>query len=204
MKLEKIKRSILTGVAAMLFMAGCKEDPSLFVSRVNDPKGDYFSVRDYEEQGIRLEVVYKPGEYNALMQASGDDFSKERYAEALEGERASLRFDFRISALEAGYDILKDTLLPADYTRRIEYLTGALGEDIYLKTGSDSLDCSFFHFERTYNAIPYNNFLLGFELRREDVKEDIEIVYQDRLFGLGRVVFKFPKNLINQKHSIQL
>lgn len=192
-------------VFAAIVVISCNQmKPQELVSMVNGAKEPLTLTKKYLDKGLQLSTVFKPAEYSALMQLSGDsDYDKE-YSIALKEQEGSLRFDFRIQALDDGYDILKDTLPPELYLERIEYLTGAFSREFSLVVNGDTISPSLFHFERTFNMIPYNNFLLGFDLNREDVNSDVVLIYSGDLFQVGVQEFKFTESVISQKYSIDL
>lgn len=201
MKLKFLYTFLLVGIG----FSSCNElKPEEFIKQVNDEAGAFNSKHSFESKNLLLNTVFKPAEFNALMDLDGDTDYRNRFRQITEEQEASLRFDFRISCLDPSYDIIKDTLPPDLYIERIEYLTSAMKDDISLVMGTDTLMPNFFHFERTYNIMPYNNFLLGFDLPRDEVRDDIKILYDDKLFGVGRVEFEFDKNTINQKYPIDL
>ncbi|TNE81423.1 MAG: hypothetical protein EP332_04695 [Bacteroidetes bacterium] len=188
-----------------LVLMGCgKIKPQDFVNQVNDPKGNFCSLHEFENQNIMLSTVFKPAEFNALMGLESEQDYEDQFKLALNEQESSLRFDFRIACLDPSYDIIKDTLPPDLYIERIEYLTAKMAGDFSLVMGKDTIVPNFFHYERTYNMTPFNNFLLGFDLPRSKVHDNIRILYDDKLFGLGRIEFDFDKNTINQKYPIDL
>lgn len=189
----------------ILMSIGCNRmKPDEFIRQVNEDNGPFNSVKEFQANNLKLSCLYRPAEFNALMELNPASDFDNQFELAMEEQEGSLRFDFRISCLDPSYDIIKDTL-PADlYLERIEYLTGEMASDFSLVLGSDTLAPTFFHYERTYNMTPFNNFLLGFELPREQVQKDIQILYDDKLFGIGRVQFDYKINTINQKYPIDL
>lgn len=192
-------------LSSLLFLCACaKQKPGEFVNKVNDKTSSFHSVRVFEDRGLELSMVFKPAEYNALMQINSEKNYKKEFQDALAEQEQSLRFDFRITGLQDGYDVIKDTLPPDLYLERIEYLSGAMTRAFSLVMDGDTLAPNFFHFERTYNMIPYNNFLLGFDIPRQKVEGPLQLIYHDALFGVGIVAFEFDQHTVKSPYPIDL
>lgn len=95
-----------------------------------------------------------------------------------------------------GQDLLKPELNTQDtYTTAVEYLAFNIRDDFEVITSSnDTITCTGVHFERNFNVAPYKKILLYFnEIPPED---NIQLVYQDHLFGKGTIKFKLEEKPI--------
>ncbi len=196
--------ALLVFCCCLLLWSCQRYEPQQFIREVDASHSPFKVSKEFPEKNLRLELVFKPAEYHALMEAAGNDHAAEVYEKVLPEHEQSLQFDFRISALNYDTDILKDTLDPRTYQDRITYFTTQAGQDFTFLINGDSVLTELFHFERTYNVIPYNNFLLGIGTGRAELRTDLILVYHDRQFGLGPVEFVVPKSLIKKTYSITL
>ena len=64
--------------------------------------------------------------------------------------------------------------------------------DLFLVRDQDTIPCSLYHFERTYNIAPYCTLLLGFDKKFKKFSS-YQILYVDRLFSNKIITFNFLK-----------
>lgn len=89
-------------------------------------------------------------------------------------------------------DLLKQEFKDDYYSSAIEYLTDRLKSDFVMVFENDTIEPSFYSYERNFHVASFERILLGFS----NVKTDgnMELIYQDRLFRKGTIKFKFPSN----------
>ena len=91
----------------------------------------------------------------------------------------------------------------SQYHRRLEYYTSHVQRDLKLVVGSDTLDCSLSHFERTYGVAPYNTLVLAFDGGQES-EEGFSLIYDDRVLGLGRTKFTIDQKDLDRLPTLKL
>src|SRR5690606_9980118 len=85
-------------------------------------------------------------------------------------------------------DLLESEFTGLDYEKSVSYMAAAIKNDFMLVTESnDTIPCSGVHFERHFKVSPFNRILLYFG--NVSPTDNIQLIYQDRLFGNG--IFKF-------------
>ncbi len=103
-------------------------------------------------------------------------------------------FYMRFTA-EGENDILKSHLQSqAEYYERLNYFSNFIQKDLYLISGSDTIDCAYTYFERNFGLSNRNTLLLGFKKGNYNGGVgggDFTLIYDDQVLGLGPVQFKF-------------
>lgn len=92
----------------------------------------------------------------------------------------------------------------ADYKGRVEYYAFKFEKDIIMVTGNDTIPCSIFHFERTFDVAPYSSFLLGFKIPVKDKRKDRTIIIDDQIFNKGTVKFLFSEKRISTLPKLEV
>tara|TARA_R110002072_G_scaffold287464_4_gene453160 strand:+ start:31897 stop:32496 length:600 start_codon:yes stop_codon:yes gene_type:complete len=87
-------------------------------------------------------------------------------------------------------DLLDSEFTGLDYDKSVNYMASIIKNDFLVVTESnDTIPCSGVHFERHFKVSPFNRILLYFEGIAPS--ENIQLIYQDRLFQQGIFKFKF-------------
>ncbi|WBX75078.1 hypothetical protein PG911_10455 [Tenacibaculum ovolyticum] len=93
-----------------------------------------------------------------------------------------------------GKDLLKDKTL--NYEDYIKYLSFNIKNDFYaISKKGDTIKANGVFFERNYSLAPYKRLLVYFKFPYE-IKEEVKLVYNDKLFKNGIIKF-----LLNKKNS---
>jgi hypothetical protein len=147
---------------------------------------------------LQLTLQYKPKEYILLKERIVPGDSKIVHKRILElGDMQY--YNFRISTdgtiKVLNYNCANDK----QYFNRIAYLSGDVQSDFFLIQKGDTLPCLLYNFVRNYDVAPYLDFVLAFDGDINNYQgEDREFVYDDKIFGIGRVTFQLNhKDLIN-------
>jgi hypothetical protein len=82
---------------------------------------------------------------------------------------------------------------PSEYYEKLTYLMNEVGKDLKYFNGNDTVDCSIFHFERTFGVSPYLTLNLAFE--KSNSKKDRVLIFDDHLFNNGRIIFTMPNEI---------
>jgi hypothetical protein len=164
--------------------------PEKLISYVTSSENGYYKEKEIDE--IKFSALLKPIDYIKADQA-------------LKGDTATIAadddlqyFDFRITVKDFNMEFLKYNLPSAnDYSYRVAYCAYEMQKDIFLIDGKDTLPCIFYHFERTYNVVPFGHFLLAFKPAAKDAVRPKTLMYYDRLFDKGLIKMTFlPNDLI--------
>ena len=93
-------------------------------------------------------------------------------------------------------DLLEEAFTGIDYQKSVEYMSFKIENDFYVvTTKKDTIKCSGVLFERNFKVAPYTKILLFFS--GIDPEENIQLVYQDKLFRKGTVKFSFRDKILN-------
>ncbi len=89
-------------------------------------------------------------------------------------------------------DLLKGKYTKRDYDASVTYMAFKIQNDFTVVTQSgDTIDCSGVTFERNFKIAPFKRVLLHFGTVPEDAQ--IQLLYNDKLFGNGLMKFKFKE-----------
>ena len=166
-------------------------DPEKLISYVSTPENGYYKEKEIDE--IKFSALLKPIDYIKA-------FEKIKTGAANIADDDDLQyFDLRIEVKDFSMEFLKYNLASTgDYAQRVAYCAYEMQNDIYLIDGNDTLPCVFYHFERTFNVVPFGHFILAFSPSKN--KEFIRaktLVYYDKLFNKGLIKMTFlPHDLI--------
>lgn len=168
----------------------------LLACRSSVPAAGYIRYIESAESGlhiqkesgkVRFSIQYKPIEYLALQNDPAHDPGKAgAQSEDLKG---FLYFNFCIGSSD-GSSLLEGTDNSAEHFERLNYCEFSMQNDFTLVIGKDTVPCGMYHFERSYNLSPNNNFILAFPDKNSYKNQaDLSLVYTDHLFGTGKSVF---------------
>jgi hypothetical protein len=170
--------------------------PQELIEFVNDTKNGFVKTKTINE--ITYSVFLKPDQY---VKAKNQHYIsiKDSVADDKTGSEFQL-FDVRIEVGNFQKEFIKYDLesIP-QYEERVKYCSFEMQNDIVLIDGKDTLPCVIFHFERTFDIVPFGHFLLGF---KNNPSKDIKIktiIFNDRLFNNGFLKFSFsPELMVNE------
>ncbi|HEX9981246.1 MAG TPA: hypothetical protein VGB50_11850 [Flavobacterium sp.] len=90
-------------------------------------------------------------------------------------------------------DILRNEFTGMPYDNAVKYMSFELQKDFYVVTSRhDTIPCAGTNFERSYKIAPYQKVMLFFSGIKPG--EELQLVYNDRLFGNGTLKFKFKNS----------
>lgn len=93
------------------------------------------------------------------------------------------------------------TVSGPEYFARLQYFDFDAKQDIYLVHGSDTIPCAYYHFERTYDMVPFNCINLGFPL--QEPREKLRLFFDERVLGTGRIIFELDQKKIKKANSVK-
>ena len=92
-------------------------------------------------------------------------------------------------------DLLTEKFTKMDYESSVKYMSFTIKDDFYVVTTKhDTIKCDGVLFERNFKIAPYNKVMLYFSNISPD--EQIQLVYNDRLFQKGTIKFSFTNPIL--------
>jgi hypothetical protein len=178
-----------------------------YVSVIHDKREDL--TVSQEMGNFTFSSTYTPVYYQALLAARGSDSIDGFVKNFINANKHTAFFIFKIATSgDNQTDLLKKiSANNNDYYKNLEYFSFKLQNDFSLVSGTDTVPCSLFHYERGYDAKPNATFVLSFDMddfKDQQQQEDLVLSYQDKLFGLGRLNFRTPRQTINSLPSLLL
>lgn len=187
-------------------LQGCRPDglsAEDYMKYVDDPSNGL--IREKEVGDFIIGLQYRPAEYETIMQTGLNNLTQSAFDENLKEEKKLQFFVLRIGSADKKTDVLAQGITDQqEYYKRIEYLNAGIDKDIYLVDGTDTLSCVLHHFERTFHLAHFNTIMLAFENPHPDHIEDKTLVFDDKVFGIGRMKLTIDKKNIKNIPAIEL
>ncbi|WP_299254027.1 hypothetical protein [uncultured Aquimarina sp.] len=141
---------------------------------------------------IEYKATLVPLQYYILKNEGSKNLAKiDSIYESLKNERI-LEVEFQ---QEKEDDLLKSKYTNRDYETSVKYMSFYIENDFKAVTQSgDTIDCSGVTFERNFKVAPFKRLLLHFGNIPEE--ENIQLIYNDQLFGNGLMKFNFKETPI--------
>ena len=79
-----------------------------------------------------------------------------------------------------------------DFNANLNYMIQGAQQDFLFINGKDTLRPMVYHFERNVNLVKYSMINLGFELEKNTDYKGGTLVYNDNIFGVGKINLGFP------------
>jgi hypothetical protein len=190
-----------------ILFEGCTKkelSPSDYMHWIEDSSNGLKQVQ--EMGGYEFTAQFRPSEFQALQELRDSIPDKTLLEKTTGNYKNTYYFIFKMATEDHDKDILKAGISsPNEYYGRLQYFISGLQNDFKLAAGKDTLACSLCNFERTYSVSPYSNFVLAFDRPKNDTgTKDLVLYYQDRVFGGGRLSFRFDKKDLDHIPQIQL
>jgi hypothetical protein len=93
-------------------------------------------------------------------------------------------------------DLLKSKYTTLNYQNSVKYMSFDIEKDFYIVDAKDTIKCSGVLFERNFKVAPYTKIMLYFS-GINPANEDIQLIYNDKLFQKGTMKFKFQEKPID-------
>ncbi len=148
---------------------------------------------------INLSIRYRPIDEMILEENQAGTINDSVYKAGLKKYKNLQYFTFTISSADNN-EILDEGNEDTDYYKLLDYLSNSIESDFFLIENGDTLPCVLSHYERNFGLSPKNNVSLAFKsnsLGREFENDKI-IAYDDHLFDVGLLHFKFSKENLNK------
>lgn len=214
-RLNNIILKSIFAILAFMPAIGCresfKESALLSVISQGDSKKslepvEYVKWIENPENGLKVEkpigdyqftLLYKPLEYIVLKEAKQLEIKKSELKKGVEEISDFDYFTFQIGTVKNVEDVLKFGVnTNEEFQKRVDYFSFRMQNDLKLVDGKDTLQCSLFHFERTFGIAPYCTFVLGFEKGGKELKNKT-LIYNDEILGLGPVKLMIQAENLN-------
>lgn len=180
-------------LVGILFLISCSADelePGAYIRWVDDPGNGL--LKEYTQGNIRLTCQYTPADYVSLKQSNPEELSEEEVQENTAAVSDMLHFKLRFEDTTSNNFMRNNYTTPEEFNRRSMYLGYDIQYDLKVVQGEDTAKCVLNHHERTYGSTPYETLLVSFPKTGKD-PVDTELIFTDRVFGLGRVKFFFSE-----------
>lgn len=192
-----------------LLLLGCgpkRLPPSDYIKWVENKANGLFIEKDINNYSFRLQ--FKPVEYIIAREFGPENLYKIDEFEARKNQLDSFcYFNLDISSADKKKSVLSEDLVEQkEYYSRLNYYTSFAQNDIKLCANGDTLSCSLYHFERTYDISPFNTIVLGFKLpcKLKDLNSDLQLIYEDKVLSVGEVKFLISKNKLQNIPQLAL
>jgi len=186
------KRNLII-VVAILILAACQKTKRNPESKIEE------RIFNLEENGwksksishffsdIKYKATEVPLQYYILKNEGADDLEKvDSIYQSVKNERV-IEIEFQ---QEKSDDLLKSKYTHLDYETSVKYMAFKIERDFKIvTTTNDTISCSGVTFERNFKVAPFKRLLLHFGNIPE--AENIQLLYDDQLFGNGLMKFKF-------------
>lgn len=177
--------------------------PTNYVQWVEDPKNGL--KKEKEIKDIVFNLLYQPAEYIICQDRKKESITSDELKKELDAHSELEYYNLKIAAKDANGELLKYNLdRGADYKERVDYYAFQFEKDIKLITGTDTIPCSIFHFERTYDVAPYSSFLFAFKIPAKSKGKDRTIIIDDKIFNKGTVKFFFSEKRIKTLPKLEV
>ena len=137
-----------------------------------------------------MNLNYRTNEYMALSELNGETVSEVNFKAALKNYNCCEHFLLKIFASDTISEALSYKIInEQEYYERIRFLSSDFGSKVVLVDGSDTLPCTFHHFERTYKMKPYISVNLIFEKKRQ-IKNKMSLIIYPTPFNNSEIKFE--------------
>ena len=170
------------------------------------PAGEWVKYVQSEESGLRksvtvgkcrMDVQYYPASYwKAKCMLEGKEYTGAQDSFAL--------FKVYFSNPERTGGLARAIASgKGEYVRILEYLDGDARYDFLFKQATDTALAAMYHYERTYDLVPFDCVNVAFPYS-EDSESPFILEYHDNLFCFGIQKFRFDKETIKQVNQIEV
>jgi len=175
--------------------------------------GQYVQWVEAKENGLRKEKViddiiysgqYKPCNY-VICEEERTNSLADSTLKKKTGELNGMQYyNLRIEIKDGHGELLKYGIASADeYKERLNYFAFGMQNDVKLVEGNDTVPCLLFHYERTYDVVPYGTFLLAFPLPK-NAATDRTLIFFDHGFNKGIIKLFYRGVDINNQPQLEV
>lgn len=162
--------------------------------------------KDINAGDMSVNIQYKPIEYVVYKEMARSAIDIDSFeARCLELQH-TIWFNIGLHIKDAQVNPIKNNVSGIqEYNSRYQYFLTEASKDIKAYYGSDEneIEKIAYHFETNYGLTPMDVIVVGFKIPDSIAKEDIVLVYHDKLYNSGLVKAKISKeNLQNQPQLV--
>ncbi len=199
---NKIRYIILVLVLGLFACSRQTLGPEAYIHWVNKASNGLISTKTIG--AFKFSVLFKPAPYVALEQCKDYGFHPDSVKNALSQTKGLEFYTFRVESDKGNELSGINANNQSEYSKRLQYFTSDLQNDIYLISGNDTLKNLLFHYERSYGVSPQNNFILIFKSENTEKTGSRKLVYEDKILGTGTVNLVIDANNINTIPELKL
>ena len=186
-----------------VFFGACKNltvlKPLDYIKWVENPENGLTKV--HASVMVDFNLTYVPNEYLAL-RACSLNVVDTCYLDYLEDLSATNHFKLEISSRDGSDPMLLNLAEKSAYYQRMEYYNSWLRNDVNCMSGTDTLAFSFLHTERYYGISNKITILLAFD--KPQTNKVLSMVYDDKIFGEGRIKFQYSIDTFNKIPQVKI
>lgn len=198
----KVELSKLYWIILICFFVSCGKRnlaPDEFVRWVEDAGNGLTVSKEFDNAAFQ--IIYKPTDYIVAKELLNGGIKKDEIPERLKDLDGMQYFTLRIKSTESNELLSAEASRENEYYERLEYFMDNVQNDLWLVEDKDTIPCALSHYERNYGLAPYNNFVIAFA-KNNDKPNDKIFIYNDRILGTGKVMFKIKAEDINNIPTI--
>jgi hypothetical protein len=202
--MKSIKKILYATFCVMLVVSCSNSElgPRDYVAWMESEENSTLKV--YRQGDLKLNCQYMTPEYSALKQQNPESINVAEVRET--ADEISDLVEFKLSFEREGQNNFMHGIhtTEQEYTTESMYLAFDIRYDLSLVSGGDTIPCAMNHHERTYGNTPYETLLVAFERPSATQLKDMELIFDDRVFGYGRVKFYYSGEELGEIPSLEL
>ena len=189
---------------------GCKHislESHEYIRWIENPQNGLVKTKQIND--ILFIAQLKPIDYYILQNNQFQPIDSDLYINILQDVSGLIYFQYRIHLLNSNINPILSDKLNIPYNKALSYLAFQANQDFSLQIGRQIYPCLLHHFEQSHQLSPNVDITLGFELppssNYTDVfKNDLTLIYDDKLFGVGKIKISFNKEVLTNIPSLKL
>lgn len=177
-------------------ITGCKQSlsPIEYINYVETESSGLKKIN--QTDWIKYTLQYNPPKYYLMKKILNPELmqniTEEHFDSLAEGYSDLYFFDLKIENIENSKPLLQNRIENEyKYYERLNYFIAGAENSINIKMNSDSTPCVLYHFERTFDIVPYLTLNFGFKAKNISDKTEFRVAFDDRVLGTGRQEFVF-------------
>lgn len=186
-------------LAGLIFFCSCQEkkeeDPSRLEFRYFNLENSGWKSRIETQKidAVAFNATLVPVQYYILKQKGREELRAADSVYEMNKRERVIEFMFEDDSEQ---DMLDPKFTNLDYESGVRYMSFSMDKDFYLVTEkNDTIKCSGVLHERNFKVAPYTKVMLFFSDVDPDAK--IQLIYNDVLFGKGKMKFSFTDPILN-------
>lgn len=186
-------RKIL-GLFSLVFSISCNGglSPEAYIKYVESPSYPYRITKKMANKEFTL--IYTPNDYLVLKSMGGEGgYDKQFFDNEMKQKENFIHFLFIISSDKNNEIVVDNSNNVAEVDDNLMYMMNDLQFDFMMKSANKNIPCVFANYERNFGISNKNNIQIVFEKTSFSFDNEIKIIYNDKIFNTGPIVFNFNK-----------